>query len=71
MVLLTPAGTVNLPVSGAAVGWSESMTDKTCGALGCRNDATVQLKIDGRGTVVVCDDHADDHPDGEVTHRYD
>jgi len=46
-----------LPVSGAAVGWCESMTDKTCGALGCRNDATYRIDTDDHGERVVCDDH--------------
>lgn len=36
------------------------MTDRTCGALGCRDDATHRLQTDDHGERVLCVDHARD-----------
>lgn len=34
------------------------MSDRTCGALGCSDDATYRLQTDDHGERVLCDDHA-------------
>lgn len=43
---------------------------QTCGALGCRADATYRLQTDDHGERVVCDDHARDIG-GTVVERYE
>ena len=32
--------------------------DRNCGALGCRNEASVRTRTDQHGVLVLCNDHA-------------